>query len=394
MNVATFLSKNTKNHTSNNSHVPPIILSSSFEFQDVDQSIAVFDEDYPSYVYSRYGNPAIDAVAQKLAKLATFGDEAMDAVALITSSGMSAIHVLLQAVLKPGDAVVIQPDLYGGTLELFHQLLQPLGITTIAHKMEDLNSLEATFKQHKNIRGIYFESPTNPLLRCVDLTAVQALAKQFGITTMVDNTFATSLSQQPLLLGIDFVVHSTTKYLSGHGFMTGGAIIGRDASFMLDQVWKILKLGGATPSPFDAWLLGQGMRTMELRFDKQCRNALELAQFLSEHKDVAQLRYPGLDTHPQHALAKTQMKKFGGIVTVEFKTAELAKRFMNRTKLMRIAPTLGDMDTLLLHPASSSHLRMPEAERNAIGITDGLVRISCGIENLEDLKQDVQDSLG
>ena len=255
--------------------------------------------------------------------------------------------------------------------------------------MEDLLQADAA------IRVVFFETPANPTLRCVDIRALSDLTQRLGRYSIADNTFCTPYVQQPLRYGADFVVHSTTKYLNGHGNGVAGVIIGRDAQLMQDTVFNTMKLAGTNCNAWDAWLIHNGLKTLALRMERHSRNAMAIAHFLDRHPKVDRVNYPGLNDHPDHILAKQQMKAFGGMLSFELKGGlENGLRFMNRLELCTLAPTLGDVDTLILHPASMSHVNVDPEVRQRNGITDGLVRISVGIEDVQDIVDDLGKSLG
>ena len=375
-------------------HILPIYATSSFVFDDIEQGIEIFKNIESGHVYSRYANPTVDTVAAKIASLESHGLE-VDAYGILTSSGMSAISTLLMGVLKTGDKVLTQANLYGGTTELLKHVLGQFGVSTIFTDFNDLTKVESLLKQDRQIRLLYCETPANPTLACVDIAALAQLAHQHDAYCAIDNTFATPLLQQPLAFGVDFIVHSTTKYLNGHGNSIAGAVIGADKQLMRDTVWKAMKLAGTNCSPFEAWLTHNGMKTLALRMERHCSNAQKVAEFLAAHPAVAQVNYPGLPTHPDHQLAKRQMKGgFGGMLSFELKGGfEAGLSCMNRIGFCTLAPTLGDVDTLILHPASSSHLAVSREVRLENGITDGLIRLSIGIENPEDIMADLDQAM-
>ena len=374
-------------------HILPIYATSSFVFEDIDQGIDIFKNIESGHAYSRYANPTVDTVARKIAELETHGLN-MEATAIMTSSGMSAISTLLLGVLKQGDKVLTQGNLYGGTTELLKSVFGQFGIETIMTDLRDLNGVEAALKADKSIRLLYCETPANPTLACVDIAALSALSHQYGAWCAIDNTFCSPLLQQPFALGVDFIVHSTTKYLNGHGNSIAGAVLGRDKELMRKHVWRAMKLAGTNCSPFEAWVTHNGMKTLALRMERHSNNALALAQALEKHPAVERVNYPGLPSHPDHALAKRQMKGFGGMLSFELKGGfEAGLQCMNRIQFCTLAPTLGDVDTLILHPASSSHLAVPKEVRLQNGITDGLIRVSVGIENPADIIEDLTQAI-
>ena len=376
-------------------HVLPIYATSSFVFENIDQGIEIFNNIESGHAYSRYANPTVDTVARKIAGLETQG-LGFEAEGLLTSSGMSAISTLMLGLLRSGDKVLSQGNLYGGTTELLKALLQPYGVETIFTDLRDLNGVEALLKAEPAIRMLYCESPANPTLACVDLAALAALAHQHEVWSAIDNTFPTPLLQQPFAHGVDFIIHSTTKYLNGHGNSIAGAIVGRDRAMMRQKVWKALKLTGTNCSPFEAWLTHNGLKTLALRMERHCSNAQALAEFLEKQPAVARVNYPGLLSHPDHELAKRQMPGgFGGMLSFELKGGlEAGLRCMNRIQFCTLAPTLGDVDTLILHPASSSHLNVSKEIREQNGITDGMIRVSVGIEHIGDIIGDLEQAMG
>ena len=377
----------------NQPHQLPIYASSSFAFENLAQGMDIFSGKQAGHLYSRYGNPTIDTVADKIANLETFGLE-MEAKCFLFSSGMAAISSLLMASVKSGDQVLTQNNLYGGTTYFFQQILEPLGVETIFADFSNLENVKALLEKNKKVKMIYLESPSNPTLACVDLEKIAALAQSFAVKTAIDNTFSTPYLQQPFRFGIDFVVHSTTKFLNGHGNSISGAVIGKDVDFMLEKVWKVMKLVGTNSNAFDAWMLNNGMKTLELRMDRHCANADALAHFLQKNKNVAHVNYPSLVSHPDYELAKKQMRASGGMLSFELIGGfDSAVKFMEKLEFCTIAPTLGDVDTLIVHPASMSHMDISKEEREAIGITDGLIRVSVGIENVEDILEDMGNAI-
>ena len=374
-------------------HILPLYLTSSFAFDSVEQGEDIFRGKSAGHVYGRYGNPTIEAVAAKIAALETH-DTHIEAAALLTSSGMSAISTLAIALLQNGDAILTQNNLYGGTTELFLKVLQPLGIQIITTDLADLAQTENLFRQHSNIKLCYFETPANPTLACLDIRALAALATKYNALSVADNTFATPYLQQPLALGCDYLIHSTTKYLNGHGNSIAGIIVGRHLEVMGGRIWQVLKLAGTNVSPFEAWLIHNGLKTLPLRMKQHCQNALQLAEWLENHPAVERVNYPGLPTHPSHRIARSQMRAFGGMLSFELRGGlKAAIRMMNSTRLCTLAPTLGDVDTLLLHPATQSHLNIPPEIRLQAGITDGLIRVSVGIEDIADIIADIQQAI-
>ena len=372
-------------------HQLPIYATSAFEFEDITEGMDIFEGTKTGHVYTRYGNPTIESVARKIAKLEALGSD-IDVFGMMTSSGMAAISTMITGLFEAGDGILTQTDLYGGTSELITKVFKKRGVKSVLQNLKDLSAVGQLLDSHKNIKGIYLESPTNPTLSCVDLKAIAEIAKSKGVITMIDNTFATPYLQQPLLYGIDLVIHSTTKYLNGHGNAVTGIIIG-DKKFH-KPIWSALKLIGTNCNPFDAWLVNNGIKTLSLRMDRHCDNAMRLAQFLDAHSKIKKVNYIGLPSHPDHALAGKQMKKFGGMMSFELDgDINDTIRFMNRIKFCAMAPTLGNVDTLIVHPATMSHRGIAKAIREQNGITDSLVRLSVGIEGYEDIEGDLAQAL-
>lgn len=373
----------------------PIYATSAFAFESIDDGIAVFKGEQSGHFYSRYANPTIDVVAQKIAALESFG-LAEAAEGLMTSSGMAAISTLMIGLLQKGDKILTQGNLYGGTTELFAKTLAPLGIEPIFTDLANLDQVEGTLRADRNIRMIYFETPANPTLACIDVEGIVEIAKKFQVFSAIDNTFATPFLQTPLSMGVDFVIHSTTKYLNGHGNSTAGIIVSRDKELMKQKIWVAMKLLGTNISPFEAWLTNNGLKTFPLRMRKHCDNAQTIAEWLEKHPKIGKVNYPGLASHEDHELAKYQMRNgFGGMLSFELKGGLAAGiSMMNKVNFCSLAPTLGDTETLILHPASMSHLNVPRPLREANGITDGLIRLSVGIEDVADIIADLEQAIG
>ena len=394
MNIDSLTVREFHDNRTTTPHVLPIYATSSFAFENIDQGIEIFKNIESGHVYSRYANPTVDTVAAKIAALETHG-LGMEATAVMTSSGMSAISTLMLGVLKQGDKVLTQANLYGGTTDLLKNILSQYGIEPVFTNLQSLEDVEKLLASDKQIKMLYCETPANPTLACVDIQALASLARKHGAYTAIDNTFATPLLQQPFRFGIDFIIHSTTKYLNGHGNSTAGVVLGIDKGIMRDSVWRAMKLLGTNCSPFEAWLTYNGLKTLALRMDRQCSNALALAQFLEKHPAVEKVNYPGLPSHPDHVLARKQMPGgFGAMLSFELKGGlQAGLDCMNEIKFCTLAPTLGDVDTLILHPASSSHLAIPQEVRLQNGITDGLIRVSIGIENPSDIIEDLKQAI-
>lgn len=394
LKFGTICAKESKPNVTTKPHVLPIFSTSSFEFENIQQGIDIFSGKEVGHVYARYGNPTNEAVAEKIAQLEAYGCVA-EASAMMTSSGMSAISTLLLALLQSGEKILSEGNLYGGTTELLRKILHPIGLESVFVNLQDLNAVEHALQTDPSIRLIYFETPSNPGLDCVDIQSICTLAKRYNCYTVADNTFCTAYIQQPLRYGTDFVIHSTTKYLNGHGNSIAGVIIGQDRQLMKEKVWTAMKLLGSNCSPWEAWLTHNGMKTLHLRMEKHSSNALALAEYLEQHPSVSKVNYPMLTSHPAHELAKQQMKLGGGMLSFELKGGlQAGMEFMKRLQFGSLAPTLGDVDTLVLHPASMSHVSIPREMRLINGITDGLIRISTGIEEEVDIIGGIGSALG
>lgn len=373
-------------------HQLPIYATSSFEFETMEEGIDIFSGKASGHVYSRYGNPTIDTVSQKLADMEAYGT-GLTAYGYLTSSGMSAISTLVLSMLKSGDSILTQNDLYGGTTELFVKVISNSGIKTIFTDLTDIDAVEQILQNNRSVKMLYLETPANPTMKCIDILPMSRLGKKYGVFTCVDNTFCTPIIQQPLSLGVDFVIHSTTKYINGHGNSIAGILIGHDERYK-KQIWTTLKLIGSTCNAWDAWLINNGVKTLALRMQKHAENAKQIAEFLEGHAKVKLVNYNGLVSHPYHEVAKRQMKSFGGMLSFEIDgTLKEVLFILNRLKFCKIAPTLGDVDTLVLHPATSSHINVDKSQRELSGISDGLVRLSVGIEDAVDIIEDIEQAL-
>jgi methionine-gamma-lyase len=383
----------------NYAHVTPIYASSTFVFDTAEQGMNRFSGKEKGYIYSRWGNPSFTEAENKIAALETFGlkDDAgnpLRAKALLHASGMAALTTLFISHLKKGDKVLTHPSLYGGTNELLQKIFPSFGVEPVVMDMHDLTKVEEIIKKDPSIRMMYLETPANPTLRCVDLAANIALAKKYHLVSAVDNTFASPYLQQPFRYGTDYVFHSTTKFLNGHGTAVGGVLIGSDIEKMNNAIYKIHNLLGGNSNPFDAFLLANGIKTLEVRMERHCSNAMKVAQFLEQHPAISKVNYPGLQSHPDYAIAQKQMKHPGSMMSFELKDGlEAGKKFIDKLKVCVRAVSLGTCDTLVSHPASMTHYGVPKEQREASGITDGLIRMSVGIENVEDLLNDLEQAL-
>ena len=364
---------------------PPIFQTSTFAFPDVETAAARFAGTDPGYVYSRLRNPTVDAFERELASLE--GSQA--AVAL--GSGMAAVAAALLQAVRPGDRILASRTLYGGTHALFEGTFKELGISVEYVDARDPGSFERALS--KTVRAIYVETPANPTLCVVDLVAVSRIAQGWGIPLIVDNTFATPYFQRPLEFGAAAVVHSATKYIGGHGDAMGGVVLGTD-EFVSGARRRSVKDLGAVMSPFTAWLLLRGLKTLPVRMRQHAENALAIATYLEEHPKVACVSYPGLESHPQHETARRQMSGFGGVLSFTLKGGrESGRRMINGLELITIAVSLGDCETLIEHPATMTHRSYGAEELAALGISEGLVRLSAGLEDAEDLIADLDQAL-
>ena len=374
-------------------HQIPIVAASSFVFDSIEQGMAIFGGEQPGHIYGRFGNPTIDAAAAKIAALEAH-DLDTPAAGLFCSSGMAAIATVFLGVCEPGQTVLTQADLYGGTTGLLQQL-GPRGIGMKTVDLRDAAAVETALLADDTIRIVYVETPSNPTLRVTDLAKRAELAHAHGALLVADNTFATPFVQRPLTLGADIVVHSTTKYLNGHGTGIAGAIVCRDPGLLTERLVPVYRLYGPNGNPWDAWLVLNGLKTLGLRMERHSSNALAVARFLAGHGAVERVNYPGLEDHPDRPVVARQMHLHGGMLSFELRGGTPAgMAFMNRIKFCTLTPTLGDVDTLVLHPASMSHRGVDPAVRAAHGITDGLVRLSVGVEAVEDIIADLQQAIG
>ncbi|HEV2864031.1 MAG TPA: aminotransferase class I/II-fold pyridoxal phosphate-dependent enzyme [Pyrinomonadaceae bacterium] len=362
---------------------PPIWQTTTFTADSSEHFAEVASAVRPAEFYTRYGNPTHKAVEDALVSLE--GGEA----ALVASSGMGAVFTALMSFLASGDHVVSQRNLYAGVETLMKDLPR-FGVSVTYFDQTRPEELLAALRPETRL--VYVETPTNPLMRLTDLRAVSEIARSRGVTTVVDNTFATPLNQRPLELGIDVVVHSATKYLGGHHDLTAGVVV--SSREFIERAWHFSLVVGATLSPFDGWLLLRGLRTLGLRVERHNANALALARFLEGHPKVARVHYPGLESHPQHELARRQMRGFTGVLSVELSGGfEEAARFISGLKLATYAASLGGFETLVVHPAAMWGLQLTREQRDAMGVGEGLVRVSVGLEDEQDLIEDFERAL-
>lgn len=361
----------------------PISRTSNFTFRNTEEMKLWAEGKSKAYIYTRYGNPTLSVVESKLAALE--GGEA----AVVTASGMAAISSALLSHLGTGDEVIASTQLYGGTYRLMRDTLPRLGIR-VRHVECDLAGIERMVTPLTRV--LYVESPTNPTLRLVDLEKAAGFARQHGLVSMVDNTFATPLLQKPLGLGFDLVLHSATKYLAGHSDVIAGAAVG-SLERIKEVRQAVIYLGGSM-DPEAGFLLDRGIKSLGVRMPRHCENAMEVARFLEKHPKVARVHYPGLKSHPDHALARRQMRGFGGMMAFDLKGGlGAARRFCDRVRLFLLAASLGGVESLVILPVYTSHYNMSAEELKAAGVTPGTVRVSVGLEDAEDLIADLRQAL-
>lgn len=369
----------------NNEHSVPVYLTSSFVFDTAEEMRAAFNEESDDFIYSRYTNPNVNEFVNKVTVME--GAEAGVAMA----SGMAAIYTSFMALLKSGDHIVSCSSVFGATHALFTKYFPKLNISHSYFNIKDPNSIEKLIKPET--RFIYLETPTNPAIELIDLEFVGKLAKKHNKLLIVDNCFATPYLQQPIKDGADLVIHSATKYMDGQGRVLGGVVVGKKE--LIHEIYLYGRLTGPSLSPFNAWTLSKSLETLSIRMEKHCENALAVAEALEKNTALENVSYPFLRSHPHYAIAKKQMKAGGGIITITVKGGyEAAKKFMDKLQMIKISPNLGDVRSIATHPASSTHCKLSEEERLAVGITPGLIRISIGLENKEDILNDITQALG
>ncbi|MBN1763332.1 MAG: aminotransferase class I/II-fold pyridoxal phosphate-dependent enzyme [Methanomicrobia archaeon] len=367
-------------------HTTPIYQTSTFVFKDAEQAAARFAGTEKGYIYMRVAphTPTHAAFVEKIAALE--GAE----TGLPFASGMAAITAVALAQLKKGDHLISSDVVYGSTYSLFASILPKFGVEVSFVDTTDLEKVKASLQQ--NTKMIFVETPANPTLCVCDIAEIAKLAKEIGALSVVDNTFATPYFQRALPLGADVVVHSSTKYIGGHGDLLGGVVVGREA--FIKSMKSVVHTTGGIMAPLEAWLCIRGLKTLHLRMERHASNAMAVAQFLEAHPKIEWVRYPMLPSHPQHAIAKKQMSGFGGMISFGVKGGlEAGRKLMNRVELCSLAVSLGTVDTLIQHPASMTHATVPREVRLKVGITDGMVRLSIGVEEVEDIIADLDQAL-
>ncbi len=366
-------------------HSVPLYMTSSFVFDDAEQARALFADEVPGNIYTRFSNPNNNELVQKLCSLEGTED------GIATASGMAAMYSSMAALLKSGDHVLASRSVFGSTHQILTVLFPRVGIS---HTYADLSeSIEAWEKKiQPNTRMIFLETPSNPALDLMDLEAIGALAKKHNLILNVDNCFATPYLQNPARWGAHLITHSATKFMDGQGRVIGGAVLGTRE--LIKEVRFFARHTGPSMSPFNAWILSKSLETLAVRMDRHCQNALEIAQYLEQHPAVARVKYPFLPSHPQYALAKKQMRAGGGVVTFEVKGGvDAGRKFLNQLQMISHSANLGDTRTIATHPASTTHSKLTDAERMAVGIMPGLIRTSVGLENINDIKNDINSAL-
>jgi O-succinylhomoserine sulfhydrylase len=372
-----------------NEHSEALFLTSSFVFDSAQQAARRFAGQEDGYVYSRFSNPTVRMFEQRLAALEGGQD------CLATASGMSAILTLCLAHLKAGDHVLCGANVFGATVQLFSNLLARFGVETSYVQGSDPSAWRAAARPRTRV--MFCETPSNPLMEVTDLEAFASIGRELGALTVVDNCFCTPALQRPLEYGVDLVMHTATKYLDGQGRVLGGALVGR-SDLIREALLPTLRTAGPSLSPFNAWVLLKGLETLPLRIKAQSGSALHLARWLQSHAAVGRVFYTGLEVHPQHALARRQQSGFGAVVAFELKAGqadarERAWRLIDAVRLMSITANLGDTRSTITHPATTTHGRLTPEMRQSTGISESLVRIAVGLEDVEDLQRDLQRAL-
>lgn len=364
-------------------HSSPIYMTSSFVFEDAEDMRASFAEEKDRNIYSRYSNPNSSEFIDKVCKM----EGAENGFAF--ASGMAAVYSTLAALLNAGDHVVSCKSIFGSTHTLFTQFFPKWNITTSYFDATDLSSIEGLIQPNTKI--LYAESPTNPGVDVLDLEVLGQIAKKHGLIFIIDNCFATPYLQQPIRFGADLVIHSGTKLMDGQGRVLAGITVGNNE--LMDKVYRFSRITGPALSPFNAWVLSRSLETLAIRVDRHCENALKLATFLESHDKVEWVKYPFLKSHPQHEIARKQMKAGGCVVAFEVKGGlDAGRKFFDSIELLSLSANLGDSRSIVTHPASTTHSKLSKEEREAVGITDGMVRVSVGLEHIDDIIADIEQA--
>jgi O-succinylhomoserine sulfhydrylase len=373
-----------QHRTPEGEHSDPLFFTSSYVFRTAADAAATFAGDKPGNVYSRYTNPTVHSFEERIAALEG-GEQAVG-----TSTGMSAILATVMALCSAGDHVLVSKSVFGSTISLFEKYFKRFGVEVDYVPLAELSGWDAAIKP--NTKMLFVESPSNPLAELVDIAALAEIAHAKGALLVVDNCFCTPALQRPLLMGADVVTHSATKFIDGQGRAMGGVVVGR--AELMKEVVGFLRTAGPSLSPFNAWLFLKGLETLNIRMRAHCQSALELAQWLEQQDGIEKVHYAGLESHPQHELAKRQQKAFGAVVSFEVKGGkDGAWRFIDATRLISITANLGDTKTTITHPSTTSHGRLSPQEREAAGIRDSLIRVAVGLEDVADLKADLARGL-
>lgn len=365
-------------------HSVPLYLTSSFTFEDAEHMRAAFTDEVEANIYSRYSNPNVDELLEKVAVLE--GGEA----AWATATGMAAVFTTFAALLKSGDHILSSRSVFGSTHQLFLNILPKWGITSTYVNADDYDAYEANITPATKI--VYIETPSNPGLEIIDLDRIAKICEAKNVLLVVDNCFATPVIQQPLKFGAAICIHSATKYMDGQGRVLGGIIVSSQA--IIDQIQAFARHSGPAMSPFNAWVLSKSLETLHLRMEKHSQQAFEIAQRLEAHPKIDWVKYPFLVSHPQYEIAKKQMRWGGGIVSFQIKGGlQAGRQFLDALALFSLTPNLGDSRSIATHPASTTHSKLKPEERLEVGISDGLVRLSIGLEHLEDIWEDLEQAL-
>ncbi|MCP2672033.1 methionine gamma-lyase [Maricaulaceae bacterium EIL42A08] len=364
---------------------PPVHLSSTFTFETVEAAGAAFSGEQPAHIYSRISNPTLDLLERRVADLE--GAEA----AVSFASGMGAITSVLWSLLEPGQEILADKTLYGCTFSFLHHGLKKFGVKVRHVDMTDAEAVASAITDQTRV--VYFETPANPTMSLVDIAAISALARKAGAISVVDNTYATPALTRPIELGADIVVHSATKYLGGHGDLVAGLAAGRKEVMDEVRLYGLKDMTGAALAPLNAMLILRGLKTLDLRMERHSQTAMQVASWLKSRSDVVSVAFPGLEDHPQHALAKRQMARFGGMIAFELESLEAGIAFMNALTMIKRAVSLGDAETLIQHPASMTHSTYTPEERAEHGISEGLIRLSVGLEDVADILSDLDGAL-
>lgn len=365
-------------------HSVPLYLTSSFIFDDAEDMRASFAEEKERNIYSRFSNPNTSELVDKICKM----ENAEDGIA--TATGMAAVFSTFAALLKQGDHILSARSVFGSTHTLFTKYFPKWGITTSYGEVNNVAAWEDLIQPNTKI--IYAETPTNPSVDLIDLEKLAALAKKHQLLLVIDNCFATPYLQKPIDFGADLSIHSATKFIDGQGRVLGGIVVGKKE--LIREIYLFTRNTGPALSPFNAWLLSKSLETLAVRMDRHCENALKLAEFLEQNDQVIWVKYPFLKSHPQYEIAVKQMKAGGGVVAFELKGGiEAGRKFLDKLKMLSLSANLGDTRSIATHPASTTHSKLSEEERLLAGITPGLVRISAGLENIQDIISDIEQAL-